>query len=212
MAKVPHDNEQDTRERLLAAAAQVFAKKGFSGATVKAIADEAGCNVSLISYHFQGKEGLFRALLEGFGQERLKDAEKILLPPENLEDMRAKLRLWMQQFLMCHVQDDSLCSILHRENILEEEFLWDIFQNTFLKTFAAITRFLEAAKKSGILRKDIDPAAATVMLFGSLIHIGRNQKIQKKLFHVSIADEKYRAQITEQFLGILLYGISGSAP
>jgi TetR/AcrR family transcriptional regulator len=203
--------EQDTREKLLAAAAQVFAEKGYSGATVKAIADAAGVNVSLISYHFDGKEGLFKTLLEGFGRERLRDAEKILLPPESLEDVRAKLRLWMQQFLLCHVQDNSICSILHRENILEEEFLWDIFQGTFLKTFGAIIKFFEAAKKKGLVRKDIDPQIATVMLFGSLIHIGRNQKIQQKLFHVSIADEKYRAQAIEQFLGILLNGIGSNA-
>jgi AcrR family transcriptional regulator len=211
-AAKPVDNEQHTREKLLQAAAQIFAKKGYSGATVKDISKQAGVNVSLISYHFNGKEGLFRVLVEGFGRERLKDAEKILTPPESLEDMRAKLRLWMEQFLICQVQDDSVCSILHRENILEQDFLWDIFQNTFLKHFGAIIKFFESAKKKGIVRKDVDPVISTVMLFGSLIHVGRNQKIQKKVFHVSIADEKYRWQLIEQFLSILLNGITGSNP
>lgn len=203
-------SEQHTRAKLLAAASQVFAKKGYSGATVKEIADLAGVNISLISYHFKGKEGVFRELVENFGRERLKDAEKILSPPESIEDLRVKLRLWMQQFLHCQVHDDSVCNILHRENILEEDFLWDIFQSTFLKTFGSIIKFFEAGKKSGILRKDVDPVAATVMLFGSLIHVGRNQKIQQKVFQISIADEKYRAQVIEQFLSILLNGIAGS--
>ena len=111
MAKAParQENEQDTREKLLDAAKFVFSKRGYDGATVKEIAEKAGCNVSLISYHFDGKEGLFRALLEGFGRERLRDAEKILLPAESLEDMRAKLHLWMQQFLLCHVQENAVC-------------------------------------------------------------------------------------------------------
>src|SRR3712207_187483 len=108
----PVESEQHTRAKLLAAAAQIFAKKGYSGATVKEIADEAGVNVSLISYHFKGKEGLFRELVEGFGKERLRDSEKILTPPESLEDMRVKLRLWMEQFLHCQVHEDSVCSIL----------------------------------------------------------------------------------------------------
>lgn len=204
------ESEQHTRERLLQAASQVFAKKGFSGATVKAIADQAGCNISLISYHFDGKEGLFRALLEGFGKERLKDAEKILSAPENIADMRAKLRLWAEQFLQCQVQDDSLCAILHRENILEEDFLWDIFEGTFLKTFGAMVTFFESARKSGITRKDVDPVITVTMMFGSLIHVGRNQKIQKKIMNTSIADEKYRHFVTAQFIDILLNGISGS--
>lgn len=202
--------EHDTRDKLLAAAAKVFSRKGYSGATVKAIAAEAGCNVSLISYHFHGKEGLFKTLLESFGKERLRDAEKILSPPESIEDLRAKLRLWMQQFLLCQVQDNSVCDILYRENILEEDFLWDLFRSTFLKTFEAMTRFFEAARKRRIVRKDVDFTAASVMLFGSLIHIGRSQQIQKKAFGVSIAEEKYRAQVIEDFLSILLSGISGS--
>lgn len=204
--------EQDTKEKLLQAASHVFSKKGYSGATVKEIAERAGVNVSLISYHFQGKEGLFRVLVEGFGKDRLRDAEKILSPPESIEDMRVKLRLWVEQFLHCQVHEDSVCNILHRENILEEEFLWDIFESTFLKAFGAIIKFFEVARKKGLVRKDVDPTVATVMLFGSLIHIGRNQKIQKKVFNVSIADEKYRAQVTEQLLSILLNGIAGSVP
>ncbi len=211
MVKPKHmEAEQDTRAKLLAAGSEVFSLKGYSGATVKEIADRAGVNISLISYHFNGKEGLFRELVEAFGKERLKDAEKILSPPDTVEDLRAKLRLWMQQFLHCQVHDDSVCSILHRENIIEQEFLWDIFQGTFLKTFGAIIKFFEAGKKKGILRKDVDPQLATVMLFGSLIHIGRNQKIQQKVFGISIADEKYRSQVIEQFLTLLLNGIAGS--
>jgi AcrR family transcriptional regulator len=210
MAAQKHENPQHTRQKLLQAASQVFSKRGFSGATVKAIAAEAGCNISLISYHFGGKEGLFRALLESFGKERLRDAEKILSPPESIEDMRAKLRLWTQQFLLCHVKDDKICSILHRENVVEHEFLWDIFQGTFLKAFEAMVKFFEAARARGVLRKDADPISAASMLFGSLIHVGRNQKIQKKWLNTSIADDKHRAQVAEQFLNILLNGIAGS--
>lgn len=213
-AKAPpkHDpSEQHTRAKLLAAASQVFAKKGYSGATVKEIADLAGVNISLISYHFKGKEGVFRELVESFGRERMKDAENIFTPPESIEDVRVKLRLWMQQFLHCQVHDDSVCNILHRENILEEEFLWDIFQGTFMNTFGAIIKFFDSARKKGLLRKEVDPLLATSMLFGSLIHIGRNQKIQQKVFHISIADEKYRSQVIEQYLSILLNGISGAS-
>jgi AcrR family transcriptional regulator len=211
MGKPPrNEEERNTREKLLKSAEKVFAEKGFHGATVKAIADEAGCNVSLISYHFEGKEGLFRVLLEGFGQDRLRDAEKILQPAESAEDLRAKLRLWIQQFLLCHVQEASICSILDRENILEEEFLWDIFEGTFLKAFHALAKFLEHAKKSGLVRKDVDTAIASSFLFGSLSKMGHNQKIQKKIFNVSIADEKYRNFVTDQFVSILLNGLSGS--
>lgn len=207
MAKKPIPQDKATAERLISAATAVFAEKGFDGATVKEIAKRAGVNISLISYHFNGKEGLFRTCLERFGNERLKDAEKILTTPENADDLRAKLRLWMRQFLQCHVDENQVCSILHRENILEHKFIWDIFEGTFLKSFGAVAKFFESAKKRGIVKKETDPLITGAMLYGSLIHVGRTQAIQKKWMGVSIENEKYRDQVVEQFTAILLNGI-----
>ncbi|GAB2644630.1 hypothetical protein GCM10027088_21730 [Nocardia goodfellowii] len=51
-----------TRGRLLAAALDVFAAKGFAGARVQEIADRAGVNKQLITYYFGGKDGLYQAL------------------------------------------------------------------------------------------------------------------------------------------------------
>ena len=57
-------NPGRSRERLLEAALAEFADKGFAGARVDAIATRAGLNKQLISHHFGGKEGLYRAVME----------------------------------------------------------------------------------------------------------------------------------------------------
>jgi AcrR family transcriptional regulator len=49
----------DTRERLLDAAGQVFVEKGFTAATVKAITDRAGANIASVNYYFRDKERLY---------------------------------------------------------------------------------------------------------------------------------------------------------
>ncbi len=200
--------ESDTKELLLKAAEKIFAEKGFSGATVKEIADEAGVNISLISYHFNGKEGLFRHCLERFGRERLQDAQNYLSPAEDLADFKAKLRLWMQQFLRCHVEEANVCSILHRENLTENPFLWDVFQSTFLKAFEAVAKFFELGKKNGIVKKDMDPFLAGAVVFGSLIQMGKGQDVQQKWLGISIKNEKYRTQVVEQLVQLLLHGIA----
>jgi AcrR family transcriptional regulator len=48
-----------TRERLLSAAAELFAERGFRGATLRDIADRAGANLASAHYHFGSKEALY---------------------------------------------------------------------------------------------------------------------------------------------------------
>jgi len=200
--------EQDTKERLLKAAEEVFAEKGYSGATVKEIADRAGVNISLISYHFNGKEGVLRASVERFGRERLQDARNYLTPPENVEDMKAKLRLWIIQFLRVHVEQGNVCAILHRENLDQNPILWEVFESTFLKSYEAVVKFFEAGKKKGIVKKEVDAVIAAGMVFGSIIHMGKGQQIQEKWMGISIKNEKYRAQAAEQLVSMLVNGIA----
>jgi AcrR family transcriptional regulator len=51
-----------TRERLLDAALEVFASKGYEGASTREICRLGGCNVAAIHYHFGDKASLYRAV------------------------------------------------------------------------------------------------------------------------------------------------------
>jgi len=51
----------DARSKLVLAALNVFAEKGFEGATTREICEQAGANVSAIRYYFGDKAGLYRA-------------------------------------------------------------------------------------------------------------------------------------------------------
>jgi len=53
-----------TRAEILEAARETFAALGYEGATMRRIADEAGVDSALISYHFGTKEQLFVAVHE----------------------------------------------------------------------------------------------------------------------------------------------------
>ena len=64
MGIVPPLTESDCRTTLMTVAAPLFAEKGFNGVSVREIAGFAGANVSMISYYFGGKEGLYAAVLK----------------------------------------------------------------------------------------------------------------------------------------------------
>ncbi|MFD1546125.1 TetR/AcrR family transcriptional regulator [Nonomuraea guangzhouensis] len=75
----PQDRQRDperTRKLILDAASAEFGAHGYAGARVSAIAARAGVNVQLISYYFDGKEGLYEAMSQQW-QERQRE----LAPP-----------------------------------------------------------------------------------------------------------------------------------
>jgi AcrR family transcriptional regulator len=55
-----------TRERLLDAAEIVFAQKGYDGAKISDIAEEAGVSVGAVYFRFKDKDALFFAIAEAF--------------------------------------------------------------------------------------------------------------------------------------------------
>lgn len=63
MITVRERNPERSRQRILDAAQAEFAAKGFAGARVEAISRRAGLNKQLISHHFGGKLGLYRAVM-----------------------------------------------------------------------------------------------------------------------------------------------------
>ena len=55
--------KSDTRQRLVVAAAEEFALRGYANARVRHIVDQARVNLAAVNYHFGGKSGLFQAML-----------------------------------------------------------------------------------------------------------------------------------------------------
>lgn len=58
------DLQRDARQRLLEAALIVFGDVGYEAASTRALAKQAGTNLSSILYHFGGKPGLYQAVAE----------------------------------------------------------------------------------------------------------------------------------------------------
>ncbi len=61
--------EQNAEAKILEAARKVFVNKGFAGARMQEIADEAGINKALLHYYFRSKDKLFEHIFrEAFGK------------------------------------------------------------------------------------------------------------------------------------------------
>ncbi len=66
-----------TRLRILDAAREVLLERGYGGTSTRAVADQAGVRLSLVHYHFGGKQKLLVAVLQD-ENERLLERQRTL--------------------------------------------------------------------------------------------------------------------------------------
>lgn len=77
-----HDNSQfSTRQRILGAAEELFAERGFAGASLRQVTAAANVNLAAVNYHFGSKDNLieevFRRRLDELSRRRLERLAEI---------------------------------------------------------------------------------------------------------------------------------------
>jgi AcrR family transcriptional regulator len=84
----------ETRRRLLDAAGEVFALRGFERATIREISRKAKANIAAVNYHFRDKRGLY---LVTIGHLRVVADKRFQWPLEGSAEDR--LRRFVRQYL-----------------------------------------------------------------------------------------------------------------
>ena len=84
--------------RLLEVAGQVFAEYGYARATSKEICKRASANIAAVNYHFDGKEGMYAAVLEE-AHARLISIDMVAAATQGKADPALKLRMLLSQIV-----------------------------------------------------------------------------------------------------------------
>ncbi len=130
--KIKREDSARTRERLIVAASEVFAKKDYNTATIAEICERAGANLAAVNYHFRDKETLYReawryAFRTGVKAHPINEGAGDGVSPE--ERLRALIRAFMlritdendREFLIVHREMSNPTGLL--EEVMEKELL-----------------------------------------------------------------------------------------
>jgi AcrR family transcriptional regulator len=157
-----------TRDRLLAAAARVYAREGLTGATTRAIAEEAGVNEVTLFRHFQTKDRLLAAVVqENFGTKFVPSPVEIPAPTADLRaDLLALARSYETLLTANWPLVRTMIGEMHHH--LTEGAEKQVFRAIFLPLKEAMLHLVESAQKAGRLRPDQRADVLSDLLLGSI--------------------------------------------
>ena len=197
----------DTKELLILKATELFAKNGYDGTTVKDIADAAGINVSLVSYHFGGKEALFHECLNKFGEEQLGVAYKILQVPKSQQEFKVRFEVFIDELTKSYVEKADLMALVHSEFESGRVNVTDSSKVVFFKAFSMVVDFFESSQKQGFIRKDIDAAPIAFFILAAVKNAFVRPHSIKPFLKFSVEAEEGRKRFKENMVKIFLEGI-----
>lgn len=169
--------ESEPRRRILDAAAQVFAERGFDGAAVDEIAARAGVNKAMLYYHIGDKATLYGAVTtEFFGHIRAAIERNL----EGLDDPRDKIRAVQRTFLETCSAHPHYPQLMQRELADGGTHLSD----EGLKAMAGVMRItrstVEEGRRTGVFR-DVHPLLAHLLVVSSAMFIMNAQRLRSRL-------------------------------
>ena len=143
----------DTTERVLRAAGELFAERGYSGTTTRAIAERAGVNEVTLFRRFQNKAGILRAMGEHFAGRAAGFSAAHQPDPE---DTHATLLALAHSEIASAAESGGAAIRLAFDARTVPEVA-QILGDGPKRNMEALSAYMEMRQKAGDLRSDIPP-------------------------------------------------------
>lgn len=143
-----------TEEKIVEAAREIFAQKGFAGARMQEIADRAGINKGLLHYYFRSKEALFKAIFrEAFAQFSQVLLDLLSGDAPVLEKIERIVDIYMDMLCQNPTLPGFIVNELHTNT---EQFVAEIMQSPAKPDPSRLIMQLHLEAQTGKIRS-VDP-------------------------------------------------------
>ena len=166
---------KDTKERILAAALEMFSQNGYAGTNIRELSESLGLVKSAMYRHFESKEAIWNTLLDeliAYYEARFGSTEHLPPVPDSLEEL-VTMTMRMVDFT---VHDEKV--VKSRKLLSIEQFRDERARDLATKYFLTglkdmFTQIFAGMMEKGLLRRD-DPsmlAFAYTAPVSALIHL-----------------------------------------
>jgi AcrR family transcriptional regulator len=199
MARTPKVVE-DRREQILEAAMRAFAHKGFTRATNKDIAQEAGITAGLIYHYFESKEAVLKAIIEERSPLRLirsfpQDVQQ--LPPETFLPLLVRRALQI-------VESDNFVQVIRviLPEAVHNPDIAPLAVNVLQEAIQFLRDYLSAKMESGEIQQ-ADPWLVAQTVMNCVIGF----VLRRQILHDPLVLQYTHEQIVESVVTTALYGL-----
>jgi AcrR family transcriptional regulator len=190
-----------TEEKIFNAARIVFQKKGFAGARMQEIADEAGINKAMLHYCFKNKQLLFEAVfMNAFGQ-LAPQINAIFNSDETVFD---KIRKFTHSYISFVIDNPYLPQFVIQEMNNNPEFVMSFLNHENRPNPKLLISQIEKEIAAGII-KPINPKQLLLDIFSMTVFPFAAQMMVKGIIQISDSEfnqlmEERKTSIAEQII------------
>jgi AcrR family transcriptional regulator len=164
--------ETSSRERILEASLDLFARRGFDGTSMREIAAAVGMRASSLYNHFAGKEAILAALIEAYGPasgaRRLASARYRALRDDPKAFCRRYAADWLEQW--CDPDERRFMDLLSSEPSRLGEHRAHFVETLFDREVAALAGYFRRFALAGRMHAP-DPEACARLFMGGMTFV-----------------------------------------
>jgi len=192
-----------TRERLVAAGRAIFARRGYDGASVRAITRAAGANLGGITYHFGSKQALYEAVLEQVLAplaQRVVDAAQG--PGSVLDRADATVRAFFE-----HLRGNPDLPQLMLQEIAAGKPAPPPVQRALGTVSGTLAALIREGQLGGEVRAG-DPLLLALSLVYQPVHLTLVQRIAREVMGIDQSDPAVHARVVEHAAAFARAGLA----
>jgi AcrR family transcriptional regulator len=158
-----------SKDAILDAAEQLFARQGFASTTIKQIGADAGVNSALLYYYFDDKETLYREMLRRMIQSFAAQGARRLEGDAGPDVAVRRLIEFQVEFTLAHPQLPRLLvrELIDHEASHAEEQITHLAANLFERLCGVIRK----GQKQGLFRAELNPKFAAISTIAQVAYM-----------------------------------------
>lgn len=157
-------SRHDSRNKLIEVATRLFAERGLHGVSIRELSQSADTSISMISYHFGGKEGLYASVLTEQFAIFEEIAEIARSGTEPLQIIEAYLRWTIGR----HRNNPHLLRFYTSELTNPTPFFATIVSPAIGKVIGILIEVVNEGVRRGQFREGLNPADTVLAIAGTI--------------------------------------------